>query len=58
MAKEAWHRRYKDRLIQCGGLTEDQAEASLQAGMGEYDYEVDPKDAADDDMSYWPGEAI
>lgn len=58
MDKEAWHKRYKARLIE-NGVDEKSAEESLQAGMGSvlegdgYDYDEDPEDSADMEMSYW-----
>jgi hypothetical protein len=51
--KEIWHLKYKIRLMDRGGLTESEAEDALQAGMDEYDYEEDPVDFADHEMSYW-----
>ncbi len=55
MEIENWHRKYKDRLIERGGLTEVQAEETLRAAIGSdmIDYEDDPEDCADDEMSYW-----
>ncbi len=50
--KDAWHRQYKEQLM-ANGVDEKFAEESLQAGMGEYDYEEDPKDSANMEMSYW-----
>lgn len=49
----SWHRRYMDRLIAVAGLTEEQAQECLDAGMSEYDYSDSAEDAADDEMSYW-----
>ena len=48
-----WHRRYKVRLIEVAGLTDKQAQEYLDAGMREHDYDEDPKDSADTEMSYW-----
>ena len=50
---EKWHRRYISRLMGVAGLTLFQAEDCLSAGLGEYDYDDEPEDSADDEMSYW-----
>ena len=51
--KEIWHRAYMDRMIEVAKLSEEYAQEALQAAMGEYDYSLDPKDMADEEMSYW-----
>jgi hypothetical protein len=51
-----WHERYKERLISVGLLTESEAQDSLEAGLGNYDYNDVPEDSADDEMSYWGDE--
>lgn len=48
-----WHRKYKDCMIASAGLTEEEAQACLDAGMGEYDYSEDPEESALMEMSYW-----
>ena len=53
MDREEWHRKYKARLIDVAKISEDDAKASLEAGMGHYDYDDDPADSADEEMSYW-----
>lgn len=50
--KDSWHRKYKDCMI-AEGLTEEEAQNALDAGMGEYDYSDDPEEAALMEMSYW-----
>jgi hypothetical protein len=51
--KEVWHRAYMDRMIEVAKLSEEHAQEALDAAMGEYDYTMDPKDMADEEMSYW-----
>ena len=51
--KQHWHDCYMDRLQVMGALTIEQAEDALEAGMGDYDYDMNPLDAADDEISYW-----
>lgn len=41
----AWHEGYKARLME-RGLDAEFAQATLEAGMGEFDYDEDPSDAA------------
>lgn len=53
MTKEDWHTRYIARLVTKGQFTYREAKDILQAGIGEYDYDDDPEDAADEEMSYW-----
>lgn len=48
-----WHRRYKARLMEVAKLSEAQAQECLDAGMGEYDYDEEPEEMADSEMSYW-----
>lgn len=48
-----WHRQYKARLIEVVKLSEAQAQKCLDARMGEYDYDEEPKEMADSEMSYW-----
>ncbi len=56
-AVEQWHRRYISRLMNIAGVTLFQAENCLHAGLGEYDYDDDPEDSADDEMSYWTADS-
>ena len=51
--KDEWHRRYKARLMEVASIDEKFAQQCLDAGMGEYDYDDDPEDCADSEMSYW-----
>jgi protein gp37 len=51
--REEWHRKYKARMIEVAKITEDDAQASLEAGMDTYNYDDDPADSADEEMSYW-----
>lgn len=53
MNKETWHRRYIQRLVIKGQMTFREAKDILEAGMGNYYYDDDPEDSADDEMSYW-----
>lgn len=50
-AKE-WHNKFLSRLTE-RGLTQDEAWDTLVAGIDDYDYEDDPKDVADEELSYW-----
>jgi len=52
MNKEEWHKRYKDYMVAMG-VSQEEAEAALQAGMGNYDYGSDPEMSASDELSYW-----
>lgn len=53
MDKEEWHKRYKATIKEALGGWEATAEECLQAGMGNYDYEDNPEEAANMEMSYW-----
>ena len=53
MTPNEWHDRYIARLVVKAEFTYGEAEDNFQAGMGEYDYDDDPEDAADTEMSYW-----
>ena len=53
MEKDLWHECYIERLMEKAALTEEQAKDVLEAGMGDYDYDGNPYDAADDELSYW-----
>jgi hypothetical protein len=48
----AWHEEYKQRLIE-RGLDAEFAQATLDAGLGSFDYDDEPSDAADEELSYW-----
>lgn len=50
--KNDWQLRYKARLIE-RGLDEAFAQETLEAGMSDFDYDDDPADAADEELSYW-----
>jgi len=52
MDKEEWHKRYTQYMLEIG-LSQEEAEAILQAGMGDYDYDSDPEMYASDELSYW-----
>lgn len=52
-AIEDWHERYKKELIEVAGIPQTEAEDCLMAGMGKFDYDDNPEDSADDEMSYW-----
>jgi len=48
----AWHDAYVDQLVK-RGLDRKFAEETLDAGMGGYDYDDNPADAANEELSYW-----
>lgn len=52
MNRKEWHMRYKRRLMEAAGLSRGEAQDSLEAGMGEYDYNNNPEDWADKEISY------
>jgi predicted transcriptional regulator len=49
---EEWHERYVQRLVD-KGFSYRETFAILIAGIGNYDYKDSPKDAADEELSYW-----
>ena len=51
-AKEEWMAEYVLRMVERGIDAED-AWACCRAGEDDHDYDSDPRDAADDEMSYW-----
>ena len=53
MEKELWHKQYMARMREGAALTEEQAQDNLNAGMGDYDYDDNPEDWADEELSYW-----
>jgi hypothetical protein len=53
MDKEMWHKAYMERLIEVTKCPVGFAQEALDAGMDDFDYEDDPKDAADLEISYW-----
>ena len=57
MTKQEWHEKYMVRLMRKADFTRREAKDTLKAGMGEHDYDDDPKDAADEEMSYWTDDA-
>ena len=50
--KEEWHKKYKNYMIGMG-VSEEEAEAVLQGGIGCFDYSNDPEMSASDELSYW-----
>lgn len=48
----AWHETYKARLVE-RGLDAGFARETLEAGMEDHDYDYDPAEAADEELSYW-----
>lgn len=48
----AWHEGYKARLME-RGLDAGFAQTILDAGLGGFDYDDDPSDAADEELSCW-----
>ena len=56
MEKEEWMRRYKARMIE-RGLSDDEAQNCTDAAsLDPINFEYDPEDAADDELSYWPSD--
>ncbi len=53
MIEKEWHDKYRARMKEMLICDDKFAEETLQAGMGDYDYESDPVDAADEELSYW-----
>lgn len=49
--RDAYKRLYVARMVS-RGVDEQDASACFEAG-GEPDYDADPEDAADDELSYW-----
>ena len=47
-----WHDAYFKRLVE-RGIDPVLAEATLDAGMGDHDYDDNPSDAADMELSHW-----
>lgn len=52
MNRKEWHRRYGKRL-EAGGFSYEEAQDSLEAGIGQYDYDESPEDVADEEISLW-----
>lgn len=50
--QELWIAAYVARMIECG-VPEDHARACELAGSEDHDYDSDPREAADEEMSYW-----
>ena len=57
MTPEEWKERYIARLVVKADFTYREAKDTLNAGMGEHDYDDNPEDAADEEMSYWTDDA-
>lgn len=53
MEANEWHAKYKQCILDNTPLTDKEAQECLDAGMGEYDYNNDPVEAALSEMSYW-----
>jgi len=53
MEKAEWHERYIKYLQRRAGLTRTEAEDTLNAGMGDHDYDDSPEDSAEEEISYW-----
>lgn len=51
--KDDWHNKYMARIMERTKCDADFAKATLEAGMDNFDYTDDPKDAADEELSYW-----
>lgn len=52
-AKDEWMAKYCLRLIERSGIDKESALACYHAAEDSHDYEADPVEAADDEMSYW-----
>ena len=48
-----WHKKYMSIIKKRAGLSNDEARSCIEAGMADFDYSSDPKDAALDELSYW-----
>jgi len=51
-AKEEWMAKYVLRMVERGIEAED-AWACCQAGDDDHDYASDPRDSADEELTYW-----
>jgi len=47
-----WHRDYKNRLMEAG-FTKAEAEDCLLSNVGNYNYEDDPEDVVNEELSHW-----
>lgn len=52
MDQKKWHDKFVFQLVS-RGLDQEEALDTLDGNMGDYDYESDPEDAADEELSYW-----
>lgn len=52
MTKKGWKKKYIAYLI-VAGMEDEYAHNCFYAMGGEIDYEIDPEDAAGDELSYW-----
>jgi hypothetical protein len=50
--KDQWKARYVARMVACG-VDAEGAVACFEAGSDDHDYDSNPEEAADDEMSYW-----
>ena len=48
-----WHKKYMSIIKKKAGLSSDEARVWLEAGMADFDYEDDPKNVVEDELSYW-----
>lgn len=53
MEKGEWRKRYVQRLIDHYAFTKANADEVYQAGADDHDYEDNPEDAADEEISNW-----
>ena len=51
--QKEWHKKYKDTIKARAGLSNKEARMCLEAAMPDVDYEDDPVDAVEDELSYW-----
>lgn len=52
MSPEHWKAQYMEHLIK-KGMTFEESKMVYDAGRDDHDYESDPVDAADEELSYW-----
>ena len=51
--KEAWMAKYVIHMVVEHGIDAEDAWACCRSGEYDHDYSSDPRDAAEDEMSYW-----
>ena len=56
MKKQEWQLKYINRFIE-RGLTAENGKAIYDAGVSDHNFDEDPVDMANDELSYWIGDA-